>query len=36
MGRFFSKINAPTFVATVVFIMVDKKLGISDKILARI
>lgn len=33
MNKAFSSINVPTFVAVMVFLAVDKKLGISNKIL---
>jgi len=36
MRSIFSKINLPTFVATVVYLVVDKKFQISDKIAARL
>ena len=36
MGKYFSRINVPTFVAVIAFIVADKKLGISDRIVARI
>lgn len=36
MGKFFSRVNAPTLVAVFVGILIDKKLGITDKINARL
>jgi hypothetical protein len=36
MGKFFSRVNAPTLVAALVAVAIDKKLGITDAILARI
>lgn len=36
MGKFFSRVNAPTLVAVMVGIIIDKKLGITDKIVTRL
>lgn len=36
MKGFFSRINMPTLVAVFVGIAIDKKLGITDKIVARL
>lgn len=36
MGNWFSRVNLPTMVAVFVGILVDKKLGITDKIAARL
>lgn len=36
MGKWFSRVNLPTFVAFLVFLIVDKKLMLSDKIAARL
>jgi len=36
MKGFFSRVNIPTLVAVFVGIVIDKKLGISDKIVARL
>jgi hypothetical protein len=33
MGNLFSRINIPTFVAVLVFLAIDKKIGASDKLL---
>lgn len=36
MGNWFSRVNVPTLVAALVAILIDKKLGITDKIAARL
>lgn len=36
MGALFSRINLPTFAAVIVFIAVDKKLGITNKLLSML
>lgn len=36
MKGIFSRINLPTFVATVIYLVVDKKFMISDKIASRL
>lgn len=36
MKGFFSRVNVPTLVAVFVGIIIDKKVGITDKIIARI
>lgn len=36
MKNWFSRINVPTGVAVIAFIIVDKKFGLSDKIAARL
>lgn len=36
MKSWFSRVNFPTFVAVMIFIVADKRLGISDKIAARL
>jgi hypothetical protein len=36
MKSFFSRVNFPTLVAVMVGIVIDKKLGLTDKIVARI
>lgn len=35
MSGWFSRINIPTMIAVFVGILVDKKLGLTDKIAAR-
>jgi len=36
MASWFSRINVPTLVAALAAILLDKKLGITDKIIARL
>lgn len=36
MKSFFSRINVPTMVAVFFTIVVDKKLGVTDKIVSRL
>lgn len=36
MGKYFSRVNVPTLIAVMVGIVIDKKLGITDRIVARI